>query len=70
MTTQALPLVFTVPDMMCGSCGKKIVAAVQGLESEAIVLTNPETKEVQVTTAQSWDAVKAAIEAVGFEVAV
>ncbi len=69
MTTQPLPLVFTVPDMMCGSCGKKIVAAVQGLAPEAIVLTNPETKEVQVTTGESWDAVKAAIEAVGFEVA-
>jgi copper chaperone CopZ len=70
METQALPLIFTVPDMMCGSCGKKIVAAVQGLAPEAIVVTNPETKEVQVTTAESWDAVKGAIEAVGFEVTV
>lgn len=70
MTSPVSPLLFTVPDMMCGSCGKKIVAAVQGLEPGAIVVTNPETKEVQVTTAQSWEAVKAAIEAIGFEVAV
>lgn len=68
MESQLLPLVFTVPDMMCGSCGKKIVAAVQAAEAGAIVLTNPETKEVQVSSSQSWDAVKAAIEAVGFEV--
>lgn len=68
MTVQAVPLSFLVPDMMCGSCGKKIVAAVMGLDADALVVTNPETKQVQVTTVQSSAAIKAAIESVGFEV--
>ncbi len=68
MTIQAVPLNFLVPDMMCDSCGKKIVAAVMGLDTDAAVTVNPETKQVQVTTIHSSGAIKSAIEAVGFEV--
>jgi copper chaperone len=68
MTTQTTILKFTVPDMMCGSCGKKITAAVHALDAEAFVETNPETKAVQVTTKESWLDVAEAIEEVGFEV--
>ena len=72
MTVQAMPssfsLNFLVPDMMCGSCGKKIVAAVIALDADAVVVANPETKQVQVTTVQSSAAIRAAIESVGFEV--
>ena len=72
MTVQAAPssfsLSFLVPDMMCGSCGEKIVAAVMTLDADAVVVATPETKQVQVTTVQSSAAIKAAIESVGFEV--
>ena len=68
MTTQAVPLSFLVPDMMCGSCEKKITAAVMGVDGDAVVVANPETKQVQVTTVQSSATIRAAIESVGFEV--
>jgi copper chaperone CopZ len=58
----------TVPDMMCGSCGKKIVAAVQTLDPAAVVTPDPETKLVTIVTTWDEGAVRAAIEAVGFEV--
>ncbi len=72
MTVQAVPssfsLNFLVPDMMCGSCEKKIVAAIIALDADAVVMANPETKQVQVTTVQSNAAIRSAIESVGFEV--
>jgi copper chaperone CopZ len=66
--TAARSIQFTVPDMMCASCGKKIVAAVQALDSAAVVTPDPETKLVTIVT--QWDAVavRVAIEDVGFEV--
>jgi copper chaperone len=57
-----------VPDMMCGSCGKKIMAAVMEVDADAVVVANPETKQVEVTTVQSSTAIRVAIESVGFEV--
>ena len=68
MTAQAVPLSFLVPDMMCDSCGKKITAAVMGVDADAVVVVNPETKQVQVTTIQSSAEIRAAIESVGFDV--
>lgn len=68
MTAQAVPLNFVVPDMMCDSCGKKITAAVMGVDADAVVVANPETKQVEVTTVQSSAEIRAAIESVGFEV--
>ncbi len=53
---------------MCGSCGKKIVAAVQALDPAAVVTPDPETKLVTIVTAWDEVAVRVAIEAVGFEV--
>ncbi len=59
---------FTVPDMMCGSCGKKIVAAVQALDGLAVVTADPETKLVTIVTVWNEMAMRVAIEDVGFEV--
>ena len=69
-SAQARSIVFTVPDMMCGSCGKKIIAAVTAFDETAIVTADPETKKVTVLTRCEEEWVKGAIEQVGFEVAV
>jgi copper chaperone len=61
-------LQFTVPDMMCGSCAKKIITAVQTLDGLAIVTADPETKLVNVVTLWNELAVRVAIEDVGFEI--
>ena len=67
-SAQARSIVFTVPDMMCGSCGKKIIAAVAALDADAVVTTDPETKLVTVLTRCEEGLVQGAIERVGFEV--
>jgi copper chaperone CopZ len=59
---------FTVPDMMCGSCGKKIMTAVQGLDGLAVVTADPETKLVTIVTVWNEMAMRVAIEGIGFEV--
>ncbi|MBC7516838.1 MAG: heavy-metal-associated domain-containing protein [Alkalinema sp. FL-bin-369] len=66
---QAQPIVFTVPDMMCGSCGKKIIAAVTGVDPTSVVTADPETKLVTILTRCDEGMVRDAIEQVGFEVA-
>ena len=68
MTSQTRSILVTVPDMMCGSCAKKITAAVQSLDGLAVVTADPETKQVTIVTVQDETAVRASIEAVGFEV--
>jgi len=70
MSQQSSRLEFIVPDMMCGSCVKKITMAVHGLDPSAIVDANLETKQVNVTTLQPQDAIWSAMDAVGFEVVI
>ena len=67
-SAQARSIVFTVPDMMCGSCGKKIITAVTMLDESAVVTADPETKWVTVLTRCDEGMVRDAIEQVGFEV--
>ena len=65
---QARSIVFTVPDMMCGSCEKKITAAVMVFDPAAVVTADLETKRVTVLTRCEEGLLKEAIEQVGFEV--
>lgn len=44
------------------------MAAVMEVDADAVVVANPETKQVEVTTVQSSTAIRVAIESVGFEV--
>lgn len=65
---QAQPIVFTVPDMMCGSCGKKIIAAVTVVDPTSVVTADPETKKVTILTRCDEAVMRDAIEGVGFEI--
>ena len=65
---QAQSIVFTVPDMMCGSCGKKIIAAVTGVDPTSVVTADPETKRVTILTKCDEAVMRDAIGQVGFEV--
>ena len=70
MPTQARSIVFTVPDMMCGSCEKKIIAAVTAFDPVAVVTADLETKMMTILTRCEEELLKEAIEQVGFEVVV
>ncbi len=67
-SAQAQSIVFTVPDMMCGSCGKKIIAAVTGVDPTSVVTADPETKRVTILTRCDEAVMRDAVEGVGFEV--
>ena len=67
-SAQAQSIVFTVPDMMCESCGKKISAAVTGVDPTSVVTADPETKRVTILTKCDETVMRDAIEQVGFEV--
>ncbi len=68
MLMQMNSIELMVPDMMCGSCAKKITAAIRDFDAGAQVTANPETKQVIIVSEQSADALRSAIEDVGFEV--
>ena len=68
-SAQARSIVFTIPDMMCGSCEKKIIAAVTAFDPAAGVTADLETKGVTILTRCEERLLKEAIEQVGFEVA-
>ena len=65
---QARSIVFTIPDMMCGSCEKKIIAAVTVFDPAAVVTADLETKGVTILTRCEEGLLREAIEQVGFEV--
>lgn len=67
-SAQARSIAFTVPDMMCGSCGKKIIAAVTRVDPTSVVTADPETKGVNILTKCDEVVMRDAIEQVGFEV--
>ena len=66
--TQDRSIVFTVPDMMCESCEKKITAVVMVFDPSAVVMADLETKRMTVLTRCEEGLLKEAIEQVGFEV--
>lgn len=63
-----MSLQLTVPNMACSACGETITAAIQAIDSTAVVETDPKTKLVTVETTQPEAAVKQAITAVGYTV--
>ena len=69
-SAQARSIVFMVPDMMCGSCEKKIIAAVTAFDPVAVVTADLETKVMTILTRCEEGELKDAIEQVGFEVVV
>ena len=67
-SAQARSIVFTVPDMMCGSCEKKIIAVVTAFDPVAVVTADLETKVMTILTRCEEGALRESIEQVGFEV--
>ena len=56
----------TVPNMACGACGKTITKAIQSIDPEAEVQTDPKTKRVTVESNASESSVREAIAAAGY----
>ena len=60
---------YSVPDISCGHCKSAIEGEVGALDDVATVLVNIEAKTVTVDGAASDEAIHAAIEEAGYEVA-
>jgi len=58
-----------VPNMACGACGKTITKAVQAIDPNAEVKTDPKTKQLTVETQASESSVREAIAAAGYPAA-
>jgi copper chaperone CopZ len=61
--------VYNVSGMTCGHCVESVTKAMQGLPGVATVSVDLESGQVEITSeaAPSSDAVRAAIEGIGFE---
>lgn len=60
---------FHVPDMSCGHCTAAITKEINALDPQAKVLTDLETRMVEVSTPQPDAAVLGAIKNAGYEAA-
>jgi copper chaperone CopZ len=59
-------IALTVNDMTCGGCVASITRVVKGLDPDANVLANVETKRVDIESVVDTDAVIAAIANAGY----
>lgn len=57
---------FTVQNMTCGSCVRRITQAVTELDPQAEVDVDLETKQVSIESSQSPEALRAKIAAAGY----
>jgi copper chaperone len=64
-----MALELTVPNMACSACGDTITQAIQTLDPQAIVHTDPTTKRVSIETHADLAAIKQAITTAGYTVA-
>ncbi len=55
-----------VPNMACAACGKTITKAIQAIDSQAEVQTDPQTKQVTIESNASESSVREAIAAAGY----
>ena len=60
--------VFRVPDMHCDGCVRSVTGAVRDLDEKATVQADLQTRQVQVETTASDQAVAEAIQEAGFTV--
>jgi copper chaperone len=58
---------FTLPTMTCGHCVRTVTDAIQQLDPDAKVTIDLPSHKLQVATAQSAEAVKAALIEAGYE---
>ncbi len=62
-------LELTVPSIVCDRCVQAVTQAIQGIDAQAEVRINLQTKQVSIKTIVDLEALKAAIDAAGHEVA-
>ncbi|MCV6598136.1 MAG: heavy-metal-associated domain-containing protein [Mangrovicoccus sp.] len=58
---------FHIEDMVCGGCVRGVTRAIQSVDAGAGVEATPETRKVQVTSAQPAEAFLPALAQAGFE---
>jgi copper chaperone len=61
-----MTLQLNVPNMACSACAETIANAITTLDPTAQVKANPQTKQVNIDTQISEDAVRQAIAAAGY----
>ncbi len=64
-----MDLEFTVPSIVCDRCAQTVTQAIQGVDGQAQVTINVDSKQVKVHTIASLADLTAAIENVGHEIA-
>lgn len=57
---------FHVPDMTCGGCARSVIKALQRIDPDVRVETDPSSREVRVQTAADEDTLRAALADAGF----
>lgn len=57
---------FHLDDMTCGGCARTVTKAIQLIDPDASVVTDPPTRQVKVQTSASEAEVAAALRAAGF----
>jgi len=59
----------TVPNLACSACVETVTKAIHGVDAEAQVAADPNTKQVSVVTAAAAADIEHAITAAGYTVA-
>ena len=64
-----MTLQLTVPNMACDVCAKNITNAIKALDTNATVIADPKTKQVDIETEAVETAVRAALDQAGYPAA-
>lgn len=59
---------FLVPDMTCSGCVNAVTRAVRGVDGEAVVTADVETKRVRIDSAAAAESLADAVRDAGFTV--
>lgn len=57
---------FHIEDMTCGGCARGVTKAIQSVDPNAEVLTDPPSRSVQVTSSATREQLEAALREAGF----
>jgi copper chaperone len=56
----------TIENMTCGGCAKSVTKAIQSVDPNAMIETNPATRRVEVETAATLSALQQVLEEAGY----
>lgn len=59
---------FTVPNMTCGGCAKSVIKALQSVDADAKIETDPPNREVRVQTSAGEAALRAVLSEAGYPI--